>query len=63
MPFLPTSAAPRRNIPQLTTDRPMATSPLRHAEIGKKGTTGVRGINAKAQRQQDDAEPERKPLR
>ena len=42
-PFLPTSTDPTKNIPQLTADSPIATSPFRHAEIGKKGTTGYAG--------------------
>jgi len=43
MPFLPTSHEPTQNIPQLVAASPIATSPLRHAEIGKKGTTGYAG--------------------
>ena len=37
--------------------------PLAPCRDRQEGYNGVRGINAKTQRQQDDAEPERKPLR
>ena len=43
MPLLPTSTDPTKNIPQLTADSPIATSPLRHTEIGRRGTTGYAG--------------------
>ena len=33
---MPASTDPRRNIPQLTAESPIAVSPLRHVEIGRK---------------------------
>jgi hypothetical protein len=39
-PYLPTSTDPTQNIPQITAVSPIATFPLRHDEIGKKGTSG-----------------------